>query len=39
MFSSTGGYLRDGGFWLSVVIVNLVVATALVLLRVPGYRR
>jgi hypothetical protein len=37
--ASATGYLTDLGFWASVVIVNLVVATVLVLVGAPGYRR
>lgn len=37
--SSATGYLTDIGFWVSVVVVNLVVAAALVLVGAPGYKR
>jgi hypothetical protein len=39
LFGNVGTYLRDGSFWLSVVVVNLVVAMALVMVGAPGYRR
>jgi hypothetical protein len=39
MLSSAGASLKDPGFWLAVVIVNVVVSTALVLVGAPGFRR
>ena len=38
-FTSFGTYAKDPGFWVAVVVVNLVVATVLVLAGAPGYRR
>lgn len=38
-FASVGGYLGDLGFWTSVVVVNILVALALVMFKVPGYRQ
>ncbi len=37
--ASAGGYLTDLGFWVSVVVVNLVVAVLLVAVGAPGYKR
>jgi hypothetical protein len=39
MFQSVGTYLRDGGFWVSVVVVAVVVGAALTIVGAPGYRR
>jgi hypothetical protein len=39
MLSSAKDRLKDPGFWVSVVVVNLVVATVLVLVGAPGNRR
>jgi hypothetical protein len=39
VLASTTGYLKDPGFWVSVVVVNLVVSFGLVLLGAPGFKR
>jgi hypothetical protein len=31
-------YLKDPGFWISVVVVSVVVSTALVMVKAPGHR-
>ncbi len=37
--SSATGYLTDAGFWVSVVVVSVVVSTVFVMLGAPGFRR
>lgn len=39
MFASVRSNLSDPGFWVSVILVNLIVATGLVLIGAPGHRR
>lgn len=39
MLQSAKTYLSDSGFWVSVVVVSVVVSTVLVLLRAPGHRQ
>ena len=38
-FANVGLYLGDLSFWTAVVVVNVVVAVAFVMFKVPGYRQ
>jgi hypothetical protein len=39
MFSSVGTYLKDPGFWVSVLLVGIGLSIALTVVGAPGYRR